>query len=143
MANSFSWSFPTLQTYTHRDDLENVVYIIHWYLTGVCPEESGSYSARLFGAQEIAPFVSGSRPFIPYEQITEANITEWLEEAMGEEKLNELRGRIDQQIHDLINPPIAYLPPPWITPSPTPTIDLPPDVTLEPPIQPTPTPTIE
>lgn len=142
MANTYSWTFPTLQTYANQDGFENVIYVVHWYLNGVCPPESGSYNVQLFGAQEIAPFVSGSRPFIPYEQITEAEITEWLEEAMGPEKLSELRGRIDQQLHDLINPPVLYLPPPWLTPTPTPspTENYIPEPTPEITPEPTPTP---
>jgi hypothetical protein len=113
MANTYTWSFPTLQTYANQDGLENVIYVVHWRLNGACPEESGSYNAQLIGTQQIAPFISGSRPFIPYDQITEENITEWLEEAMGPEKIADLHLNIDQQISNSINPPVLYLPPPW------------------------------
>jgi hypothetical protein len=120
MANTYTWTFPTLQTYTHQEGLENVVYIVHWYYTGNSSPESGSYSYQLFGAQTISPFVSGSRPFIPYEQLTEAIVQEWVEESLGSERLESMRSSIDYQIDSLINPPIAYLPPPWATPTPTP-----------------------
>jgi hypothetical protein len=92
----------------------------------------------MFGAQTISPFVSGSRPFIPYEQLTEATVQEWVEESLGAEKLTSMRSSIDQQINNLINPPIAYLPPPWATPSTTP--EIPVDPTSGPTPEPTPTP---
>jgi hypothetical protein len=140
MANTYTWTFPTLQTYIHQDGLENVVYIVHWYYTGNCSPDSGSHSYQMFGAQTITPFVSGSRPFIPYEQLTEAIVQEWVEESLGTEKLVSMRSSIDSQIDNLINPPIAYLPPPWATPTPSPTSEIPIDPTSGPTPEPTPTP---
>lgn len=141
MANTYTWTFPTLQTYVNQDGLENVIYIVHWYYTATCDPESGSYSYQTFGAQQIAPFVSGSRPFIPFEQITEAEITDWVEEAIGPDKLSEMRAGMDAQIENLINPPIVLLPPPWTTPTPSPTEGYTPEPTTTPDITPEPTPT--
>lgn len=140
MANTYTWSFPTLQTYVHQDGFENVIYIVHWYYTATCDPSSGSYSYQTFGAQQIAPFVSGSRPFIPFDQITEADITSWVEESIGPEKLAEMRLGMDTQIENLINPPIALLPPPWTTPTPSPTEVYPPEPSFPIPPEPTPTP---
>jgi hypothetical protein len=120
MATTYTWRFPILQTYTQQDGLENIVYIVHWYYTGVREVESSSYKYETFGAQSIAPFVSGSRPFIPYEQLTEAIVQEWVEESIGAEKLASMRSSIDKQIDNLISPPVAYLPPPWANPTSTP-----------------------
>jgi hypothetical protein len=83
MATTYAWTFPTLQTYTQQNGLENVVYVVHWYYTGTREVVSSSYSHQTFGAQTIAPFVSGSRPFIPYEQLTEAMVQEWVEESIA------------------------------------------------------------
>lgn len=141
MANTYTWSFPTLETYVHQDGFENVIYIVHWYYTATCDPSSGSHSYQTFGAQQIAPFVSGSRPFIPFDQITEADITSWVEESIGPEKLAQMRAGMDVQIENLINPPIALLPPPWTTPTPSPTEVYPPEPSSLPPPEPTPTPT--
>lgn len=112
MANTYSWKFPQLQAYTHKDGLENVVYNVQFYYKGECSPESGSYSYEIFGAQEIAPYVSGS-PFIPYEELTKEIVQGWVESSMGSEKIEQLRIGIDKQIANLINPPVTYLTPPW------------------------------
>jgi hypothetical protein len=122
MATTYTWTFPTLQTYTQQDGLENIVYIVHWYYTGTREVVSSSYSHQTFGAQTIAPFVSGSRPFIPYEQLTEAMVQEWVEESIGPDRLSQIQADINQQIENMINPPIAYLPPPWANPPPSPEV---------------------
>jgi hypothetical protein len=140
MATTYNWTFPTLQTYAHQDGLENIVYIVHWYYTGTREANSASYSHQLFGAQQIAPFVSGSRPFIPYAEITEQNVTDWIEESIGQEKLAQMQASIDLEIDNKINPPIAYLPPPWTTPTPSPTSETSIYPTFEPMPEPTPTP---
>jgi|LauGreDrversion4_2_1035121.scaffolds.fasta_scaffold206251_2 hypothetical protein len=144
MANTYTWSFPTLQTHTHQDGLENVVYVVHWYYTGTSSPDTGSYSYQMYGAQQISPFVSGSRPFIPFDQLTEADVQEWVEESFGPERISEMQSAIDSQIQNQINPPIAYLSPPWNVPSPTPTaspqVDPTPAPTFYPNPEPTPTP---
>jgi hypothetical protein len=146
MANTYSWRFPTLQAYTHKDGYTDVVYVVHWYYKGECDPSSGSYSYETFGAQEIAPYESGSRPFIPYEELTQETVQSWVEETMGSAKIEQMREGIDKQIANLINPPVAFLSPPWaITPTPTPSASSPEPTPSEspviPPLGPTPTPT--
>lgn len=141
METSYNWAFECLETIPHIGGQENVVYIVHWRLYGNRDTDSGSYSTNLFGAQQVAPYVSGS-PFIPFDQLTENEVTGWVLDAMGP-KYGELTASLTQMIDDMINPPTLILPPPWTTPTPSPTEVYPPEPSFLPPPEPTPTPTIE
>lgn len=133
MANTYTWAFNALETLPHSGGQENVVYIVHWRLYGNRDTESGSYVTDLFGAQQVAPYVSGS-PFVPFDQITENDVTGWVLDAMGS-RYGELTASLNQRIEDMINPPTVMLPPPWSIPTPTPS-----PTEIYPP-EPTPTPT--
>lgn len=117
METTYSWSFECLETIPHSGGQENVVYVVHWRLYGNRNTESGSYSSDLFGAQQVAPYVSGT-PFIPFESLTQEDVTSWVLYAMGP-KYGELTSSLNQRIDDMINPPTVILPPPWNTPTPT------------------------
>jgi hypothetical protein len=137
MANNttYTWKFPTLQAYTQKDGYTDVVYVVHWYYTGTrtVAEGTGSkeYQAQIYGAQQIAPYESGSRDFIPFSDLTEATVQSWVEESFGAERIQQMQTGLDGQIDNLINPPVVYLPAPWTVPTPTPS----------PMPEPTPTPT--
>ena len=42
--------------------------------------------------------------FIPFADLTNATITEWVETTMGEEKVSEMKTNLDNKIESLINP---------------------------------------
>lgn len=145
--NTYTWKFPAIDVYRQQESYTDVVYNVHWRLAGT--DQSGSYSAEVYGVQSVAPYNPDSGSFIPYENLTEATVTDWVLNSMGE-KYGNLTASIDSQIENLINPPTLQLPPPWanITPTPTPTPEptttiLPTlEPTITPELTPTPTPTI-
>ena len=53
--------------------------------------------------------------FTPYDQLTEAQVIEWIQSALGENGLAEIYSNIDAQVNALLNPvPIpATKPLPW------------------------------
>jgi hypothetical protein len=138
MATSYNWVFEALETLPHSGGQENVVYIVHWRLYGNRDTVSGSYTTDLFGAQQVAPYVAGS-PFVPFENLTENEVTGWVLDAMGP-KYGELTASLNQRIDDMITPPTFVLPPPWTTPTPSPTETYPPEPSYPVPPAPTPTP---
>lgn len=140
MANTYTWEFPTLQVYTQYSGETDVVYTVHWFYNGV--DDTGKYKANLFGAQQIAPYTSGS-PFIPFEQLTQPIVQSWVEDSMGAEEIGRMQSDLAAQIEFQKNPPVAMLTPPWLitpTPSVTVTATLTPSPTAT-PVTPTPTPT--
>lgn len=118
METSYTWKFDALETIPNVYDKQNVVYIVHWRLYGNRDTESGSYTTDLFGIQQIAPYTLGA-PFIPFENLTEENVADWVLNSMGS-KYGELTASINQRIEDMINPPTLILPPPWTIPTPSP-----------------------
>lgn len=111
MSNTYTWKIEALDTFPSFEGQQNVVYIIHWRLYGSRYTESGSYESNIFGTQQVAPYISGS-PFIPFQDLTQENVTGWLLDAMGP-KYGELTASLNQTIENMINPPIITLPPPW------------------------------
>ena len=87
MAITYTWSFPTLTAYPTYESQTDVVYTVHWTLTGT----DGTYTGSVYGTVGLT-YVAGS-PYTPYAQLTEANIA--------------------AQIQQQISPTSVNLPPPW------------------------------
>lgn len=110
--NTYTWSFPAIDVYKNQGSYTDVVYTIHWRLLGM--DASTSHSFERFGLQSVAPYNPDSGSFIPYENLTEETVTNWVLDAMGQ-RYGEITASIDYQIENKINPPTEQLPPPWIT----------------------------
>lgn len=110
--NTYTWEFPKLQAYTQQNGQTNVVYVVHWYLTG--KDETEQYTYQAYGFQPIAPYESGSL-FVPFEQLTKETVQGWVESAIGSDKVQQLKSDIDTRIENLKNPPVVYLTPSWET----------------------------
>ena len=110
MSNTFTWEFPTLQTYTTQSGQLNVVSVVHWRLNAT--DETEKYTTGTYGSQQLAAYVSGSA-FTAYPELTKATITSWVLDAMGEQYGN-YTASLNSQIETLKNPPVQYLTPPWV-----------------------------
>ena len=99
MANTYSWDCSTVDTYPSQDELADVVYNVHWRLTGT--DESGEHSATVIGTQTVEVDPDN---FIAFEDLTNEIVTGWVEAAMGEERVAELMSSVDSQIADKIAP---------------------------------------
>lgn len=131
MDTTYTWNFEALETFPSYNGQQNVVYLVHWRLYANRTTDSGSYNTDAFGVQKVAPYTGGA-PFIPFENLTETDVTGWVLDAMGP-RYGELTASLNTRINDIINPPTLILGPPWVTPEPSPTGEYPPE--------PTPTPT--
>lgn len=117
--NTYSWSFPVIDVYRQQGEYSDVVYNIHWILSGV--DQTTSHSAQVYGIQSVPSYNPSSGSFIPFESLTEEVVTSWVRSGMiytnaaGEsvDRYYELTASIDTQIQDKINPPTLQLPPPW------------------------------
>lgn len=108
--NTYAWSFPSLETYNNEGGQANVVFVVNWCLTATDPTQA--YSTRRCGAQQIAPYVSGSQ-FIPFQDLTPTIVEGWMVDALTSSTYNALTASLDAALDDLINPPTRVLPPPW------------------------------
>jgi hypothetical protein len=95
---TYDWNCRTVDVHPQEEGETNVVYNVHWIVTGV----DGDYSATNIGTQ-IVPLSEGDT-FIPFEDLTNEIVVEWTKEAMGEETVASIETSIANQIQDLINP---------------------------------------
>jgi len=107
MTITYTWSFPTLTAYPQAEGQTDVVFIVHWVLTGT----DGTYTGSVYGTVGLT-YVAGS-PYTPYAQLTEAQVQGWTTTALGAEQVAQLEANIDAQIQQQITPTSVNLPPPW------------------------------
>lgn len=116
--NTYTWSFSSIDVYPKQDIYSDMVYCVRWRLKAT--DQSTSHSIDTFGAQDVPAYNPDSGSFVPFSQLTEEQVTNWVMNAMGE-KYGQLTASLDASIDDMINPPTLHLPPPWTTPTPSPT----------------------
>ena len=102
MANVYSWDCRTVDTYPTHSELSDVVYNVHWRLTGT--DESSEVSATIIGTQNISLETLDSSSFVTFEDLTHEDIIGWIALEMGEERIEELKVSVDSQIADKLAP---------------------------------------
>ena len=95
---TYNWNCKTVDVHPQEEGETNVVYNVHWIVTGV----DGDYSATNIGTQIVSLSEGGS--FIPFEDLTNEIVVGWTKEAMGEEQVASIEASIAGQIEALINP---------------------------------------
>ena len=104
---NYVWALGPLDVKLAEDGLTNVVYNVNWRLIGT----DGDYSASVYGSCGVpAPTPDA---FTPYDQLTEAQVQSWVEEALGAEQVAAYKDSIAGQIERQKNPVDASLQPPW------------------------------
>ena len=103
MAVSYGWSFPALDVELGPDaeDHTDVVYTIHWRYSATDGEDHGASS---IGTSSVTYDPEGPDPFIPYEDLTEADVQGWTVEQLGEERIEQMQASFDAQIAEQITP---------------------------------------
>jgi len=95
---TYNWNCKTVDVHPQEEGQTNVVYNVHWIVTGV----DGDYSATNIGTQIVSLSEGGS--FIPFEDLTNEIVVGWTKEAMGEEAVANIESGIESQIDNLITP---------------------------------------
>ena len=101
MAISYSWSFSALDVELgpDADDHTDSVYTVHWRYTA---DDGEGHTASSIGTSSVK--WEEGEPWIPYEDLTEADIQGWVEEELGEERIEEIQVSLDVQIAEKVNP---------------------------------------
>ena len=105
---TYTWSINALYT-VQKPDPDYIVNAM-WTLTGV----DGQYSASIGGNTQFA--VQAQKPdYIPYDQITEADVIAWVQASLGEQGVANTEACVQGQIDSQINPPVSpeNTPLPW------------------------------
>ena len=107
MAITNTWAVQQMDAYPEYEGEPDVVFTVHWTLTGT----DGTYAGSVYGSVGVSTSTSGA--FTPYEDLTEVQVVGWVQDALGEEQVAAYEANVAQQISDQINPPVVTPPLPW------------------------------
>ena len=77
MANTYNWKINALDAKVSVDDVENVVYTVHWSL--MATSENEEHTVSNIGTHSVEYDADN---FVPYEDLTEEIVIGWLEDAL-------------------------------------------------------------
>jgi len=112
MATTFAWVINQLDTKPMEDGLTDVVIVVHWTRT----------AEQFVGGEPILVSSYGTMPcstpsstdFTAYPDLTYEQVCGWLDAGLP---VAEIDLGLQQQIDNIINPPVIVLPLPWEIPS--------------------------
>lgn len=99
---NYDWNCKTVDAYPQDGDYTDVVYNVHWIVTGTSDSEGVTYSSVIIGTQVLD--TSGITDFIPFDELTNEQAVSWTKSAMGEEQVDSIETAIQSEIDNLINP---------------------------------------
>jgi len=102
-----TWAVVQMDCYPELDGETDVVFTVHWTLTGT---EAG-FTGSVYGSVGVT--VDEGATFTPYEDLTEAQVIGWVQDALGDEQVAAYEANVAQQIADQANPPVVTPPLPW------------------------------
>ena len=102
---TYNWNCKTVDCYPEQDNEADVVYNVHWIVTGTSDQlnpEGVAYSATNIGTQTLD--TSQITELIPFDQLTNDEVVAWTKGAMGDEQVASIEESIQSQIDSLITP---------------------------------------
>ena len=109
METNFQWVISQLNCAVESEGLPNVINTIHWRYNATKVEEDKTYFAETYGASSVAQ--PNPQNFTPYEDVTEQEIINWLEQILP---IEAMQSSLEANINLQINPVEVTLPLPWI-----------------------------
>jgi hypothetical protein len=121
--NSYIWKIKSIQCRPLIDGRQDVVSFVSWELTATSDQTKQvqgensmidmPYSATT--KNEVLINYEKIDNFVPYEQLTEAQVIEWLIESLGDEKISNIKKQLDEEIFVDIDSQTVSKPLPWLT----------------------------
>jgi len=102
---TFNWNCKTVDTYPTAGDNTDVVYNVHWRVTGTSDQldaNDNPYTATSIGTQSLT--TEDIVEFVAFEDLTNEVVTQWVKDTMGEEAVTNLEDSLISQIDTLITP---------------------------------------
>jgi len=105
---TWTWTVDRLWTLPQQAGQENVVVNSAFTLTGT----DGTHTASIEGNQQFT-YTGGE--FTPFNSLTQAEVLNWIEAALGEQGISNFKSNVQGQIDSLANPPVSpsSQPLPW------------------------------
>jgi hypothetical protein len=105
MATTYTWSVVAMDEYPEQDGEQDVVFNVHWTLSGT----DGTYTGSTYGAQGVS--VDSTGPFTPYADLTQEQVLGWIWDSGVDKDAQE--ASVAAQIEAQVNPTVVSLPLPW------------------------------
>ena len=106
--NTYVWSITELNCIPALGSITNYVVQAHWLCTGT----DGTYTGSFNGPAVFS--VDPNQPgYVPYQDLTEAEVIVWVQEALGFDTVQLVYRIIDQQIQGQVSPAVVTPPLPW------------------------------
>jgi hypothetical protein len=105
---TYTWEFPRFAAHTSLNGLNNVVYNIEFVLSATDNDGHGAQVFDSVGISEPNPDT-----FKAFNLLTQRVIEEWVETALGPERLADYKQNLSDQIERQRVPPTVILNKPW------------------------------
>jgi hypothetical protein len=105
MATTYDWNCRTVDCYPTDGEYTDVVYNVHWIVTGTSDTldpDGNAYKATNIGTETIS--TSDLSSFTPFADLTNADVVAWTKAAMGADQVTALEANIQSQIDLEITP---------------------------------------
>ena len=92
---TYNWNCKTVDCYPEQDNEADVVYNVHWIVTGVSDQvdpQGNPYLATNIGTQTLD--TSQITTFIPFDQLTNDEVVAWTKGAMCDEQVASIEASI-------------------------------------------------
>jgi len=108
MATTYQWVINQMDTKPQEGQLLDVVIVVHWTRLAT----QGEIVVSSYGTMGCE--TPSATDFTAYPNLTQAQVEGWLNEGLDVPAIDL---GLDQQIENIINPPIVVLPLPWVNPT--------------------------
>jgi hypothetical protein len=105
-----TWTITQLDCYPQQGENTDVVFTTHWTLEAT----DGTHTGRTYGIASVS--YDENEPFVPYDELTEAQVLSWTLAALGEAQIAVAETEVAQQIQAKANPKSVNPPLPWTAP---------------------------
>lgn len=107
MTIAYMWQFDSLDVFPTYSTVTDAVESMHWRLTA---SDGLGHLAEAYGEEKTGPIDVNN--FIPYQDLTLADVQGWCETQMGPQ-LDIVKASLVGQIDEQIDPTTLSLAPPW------------------------------
>ena len=102
-----TWGIVQLDAYPEKDGLTDVVFTVHWTLSGT----DGTYTGGAYGSVGVTLDEGGG--YTPYAELTQEQVVDWVKDSLGAEQVASLEASVASQIEQQINPTVVTPAVPW------------------------------
>ena len=102
---TYNWNCKTVDTYPTHAGESDVVYNVHWRVTGTSDQvdpQGNPYSSTNIGTQSLN--TEDLSNFTAFDSIVHSDVVAWVKEAMSAEQVASIEESIENQIDALITP---------------------------------------